>query len=87
MKPDKEGIWEWVDHHGKTQLVAVYNVSSPLNDVHLRVGWWGGYYDVDGEWPDTWGKFVGEIGSVPDEQLYLMPNKEEREEIKKRYEN
>lgn len=98
MKPDREGIWEWSDERGKKHLVAVYNTSKPINDVHLRVNWWGSYYNVNdehdpeapendqftkAEWPDRWGNFVGEIGSIPDEQLYLMPTPEEMEIIKK----
>lgn len=102
MKPDKEGIWEWFEEDGTKRLVAVCNVSKPLKEVFLRVYWWGGYYNVndehdpeapqydhhmEAEWPDRWGKFVGEHGTVKDEELYLMPTAEQRKEILKRYEN
>lgn len=106
-KPNIEGIWEWFEEDYTRRLVCVYNVGIPLNEVHLRVGWWGGYYDVcdrvediyhyDGsvartgvhrpaEWPDRWGGYVGRLGSVKDEDLYLMPTEEQRKEIMKRYE-
>ena len=67
---------------------------------YFRAYWWGGYYNVadspeevegdpfcKSEWPERWGNFVGEHGSIPDEQLYLMPTPEQREKIMKRYEN
>lgn len=102
MKPDKEGIWEWFEEDGTKRLVAVCNVSKPLKEIYLRVYWWGGYYNVNdehdleapqydplmkAEWPDRWGNFVGEHGTVKDEDLYLMPTAEQRKEILKRYEN
>ena len=31
MKPDKEGLWEWIDDDGKTQIVNVINVAKELN--------------------------------------------------------
>jgi len=37
------------------------------------------------EWPDTWGAYVGDCNSVPEEQLYRMPTPEQREEILKTY--
>ena len=37
------------------------------------------------EWPDRWGAYVGDRNSVPEEQLYLMPTPEQREEILKTY--
>ena len=67
----------------------------------LRVYWWGGYYNVNdehdpetpqydkytkAEWPDRWGKFVNELGNIPDEELYLSPTPEQREKIMKKYE-
>ena len=41
MKPDKEGLWEWIDDDGKTQIVNVINVAKELNDVWLRVYYLG----------------------------------------------
>jgi hypothetical protein len=38
------------------------------------------------EWPDRWGEYVGRLGSVKDEDLYLMPTTEQRTEIMKQYE-
>lgn len=70
----------------------------PNAEPYWRVYWWGGYYNVNdehdpessqydyltkSEWPDRWGNFVGEIGSVKDEDLYLMPTPEELEKIRK----
>lgn len=95
MKPDKPGIWEWYNSKGELKLVGVHDVGYfiPL----LRVYWWGGYYnvheDVEGkkrnpndphmnaEWPDSWGKYVGELDSVPNDQLYSLPTQEEMIEI------
>jgi len=64
-------------------------------DPYLRVYWWGGYYNVNNEgigtweealnkaeWPDRWGNFVGEIGSVPEEQLYSQPTTEQMKRIR-----
>lgn len=68
----------------------------------LRVYWWGGYYSMEdryesdipnadhllkAEWPDRWGKFVAAYDDVAEEDLYLMPTPEQREEIIKACEN
>lgn len=103
MKPNKEGIWEWFEKDGTKRLVHVCNCEQhPQAPPYLRVYWWGGYYNVNdehdvespeydyqikAEWPDRWGNFVGEHGSIPDEQLYLGPTPEQAEKIKKQYEN
>ena len=83
MKPDKEGLWEWIDDDGKTQIVNVINVAKELNDVWLRVYYLGGYYNVYdnwigtkdedfgiSEWPDRWGRYVGILNSIHLEQTY-----------------
>ena len=99
MKPNKPGIWEWYDDDETKRLVYVFNVFSRASDlVYLRVYFWGGYYNVfDGtddpgyewatktEWPPRWGNRVGDIGSLPQEQLYLMPDKEEMDRIRELY--
>lgn len=87
MKPNKEGIWEWFDKDGTKRLVYVCDVCKEFPEPYFRVYWNGGYYNVNdehdpeapeydwackAEWPDSWGNFVGEHGSIPDEQLYLM---------------
>lgn len=69
----------------------------PDAEPYWRVYWWGGYYNVNdehdpeapqydhltkAEWPDRWGNFVGEIGSVKDEDLYLMPSFGELKKIR-----
>jgi hypothetical protein len=90
MKPDKEGIFEWFDDHGNKRLVMVINIGDDLGEHWFRVFWWGGYYNVNdeaigtpeedmakAEWPDRWGNFVGEIGSIPTDQLYLQPTVDE----------
>lgn len=58
----------------------------------LRVYFWGGYYNVNdehdlsnpeydiytkAEWADRWGKRVADNNTLPEEQLYLIPNAEE----------
>ena len=83
MKPDKEGLWEWIDDDGKVQIVNVINVAKELNDVWLRVYYLGGYYNVYdnwigtededfgiSEWPDRWGRYVGILNSIHLEQTY-----------------
>lgn len=88
MKPDREGIWEWVDSNAVKHLVVVVDVGS-AEKPHLRVYWWGGYYDVHdnpnepsgspfryAQWPDSWGNFIGEANSIPNNQLYLGPTPE-----------
>ena len=83
MKPDKEGLWEWIDDDGKTQIVNVINVAKELNDVWFRVYYLGGYYNVYdnwigtededfgiSEWPDRWGRYVGTLHSIPLEETY-----------------
>ena len=106
MKPDRAGIWEWFEEDGTKRLVEVFDVASKLREVtghaepHIRVYWWGGYYNVNdecvgtweeefnkAEWPDRWGNRVGDNNSLPEDQLYLMPTPEQRVEILKRYEN
>jgi hypothetical protein len=90
MKPDREGIFEWFNEHGQKRLVVVFNVGKELGETWLRVFFWGGYYNVKDEaigtsdeefskveWPDKWGNYVGELKSVPDEQLYLYPTVDE----------
>lgn len=90
MKPNEPGIWEWFDEDGTKRLVEVVNVCSQVEDQWLRVYWWGGYYNVNdeamgtpdepfmkAEWPDRWGNRVGNNHSLPNEQLYLQPTREE----------
>ena len=100
MKPDKEGIWEWFEEDGTRRLVAVCNVASPLDEVYLRVYWWGGYYNVNdepdpeaseldhltkAEWPDRWGKYVAGYGELAQEELYLAPTPEQRTKILEKF--
>lgn len=67
---------------------------NPDEKPYFRVYWWGGYYNINdeevgtsheqctkAEWPDRWGNFVGEIGSVKDEDLYLFPTPEQMKKI------
>jgi hypothetical protein len=75
MKPDKAGIWEWIDNDGSIKLVYVCNVAADAEDrPWLRVFFAGGYYNVHdecvgtweekfmkSEWPDRWGKFVAKL--------------------------
>lgn len=55
MKPDRAGIWEWFEEDGTKRLVEVFDVAAKLReatghaDPHLRVYWWGGYYNVNEE--------------------------------------
>ena len=90
MKPNKPGIWEWFNDEGKKLLVSVVDVG--YGTPYLRVAWWGGYYNVNdedddnpSEWPDRWGNFVGEQGSIPEEQIYSMPTSEERKKMNENY--
>lgn len=96
MKPDKEGIWEWFEEDGTRRLMSVFDVSkniqaiNGIEPVYLRVYWWGGYYDVnsndnDAMWPDRWGKWIGENGTLPEEQLYNMPTPKQMKKIQTRY--
>jgi len=94
MKPDRAGIWEWFEKDGVRRLVEVVNCAVPNDPPHLRVYWWGGYYNVndehDAEHPEydhltkaewvhgTWGNRIGDNLSLPEEQLYLVPTPEER---------
>jgi|ERR1035441_426876 hypothetical protein len=103
MKPNRAGIWEWFDKDGTKRLVAVYNTEhNPQCPPHLRVYWWGGYYNVNdeheaehpewdwasaAEWADRWGNYVAPHGCFGDEELYLGPTPDQAEEIKKEYEN
>jgi hypothetical protein len=77
MKPNKEGIYKWIDNDGIEQEVHVLDVSKPYNiegKPWLRVYYQGGYYNVHdecvgtedepyckSEWPDRWGEYVGPI--------------------------
>ena len=86
MKPTKPGIYEWTDQNNVKKLVDVCDVG--YSTPYLRVAFWGGYYNVNdedndnpAEWPDRWGNFVGEQGSVPEEQIYSLPTPEERKKI------
>jgi hypothetical protein len=95
MKPDKPGIWEWFDEDGTKRLVNVCDCTHGVSPIYLRVYFWGGYYNVNdegadsifapfdkAEWSDRWGRFVGEIGSIPEDQLYLGPTPEQFEKLK-----
>ena len=91
MKPDKPGIWEWFNLKGERKLVEVFNCNSKLDPyLILRVFWNGGYYNVHdesvgtiyeqyekAEWPDNWGKRIGDNHSLPVSDLYLHPSIEE----------
>lgn len=82
-RPDQSGVWEWFDENGVKQLVEVFDVASSFcKKQWLRVYFRGGYYNVNDEdqfckteWPDRWGKFIGPIGSIAEELLYLFPDK------------
>lgn len=95
MKPNKPGVWEWFDENGTKRLMDVVDVGT-AEHPWFRVYWWGGYYDVYdnpeepekspfryAEWPDRWGKFVGEEGSVEEEKLYHMPDRKKLQKIHK----
>jgi outer membrane scaffolding protein for murein synthesis (MipA/OmpV family) len=85
MKPDKPGIWEWFAKDGTKRLVRVWD--NGVDEIWLRVSWWGGYYNVHKdkakgqrqEWADRWGNYVGEVHTIPVDQLYIEPTKEEYE--------
>jgi hypothetical protein len=91
MKPNIPGIWEWFDNKGIKKLVEVVNIRPDKNQPpYLRVYWWGGYYNVNdeeigtivekyckSEWPDRWGNRIADNNALPNDQLYLMPTKEE----------
>ena len=98
MKPDRPGIWEWFDEDGTKRLVEVFDVSPKRYPPHLRVYWWGGYYNVKEEtnpcdpngnkrlmqeWADRWGERIAYNNSLPEKQLYLGPPKELRDKILK----
>ena len=55
MKPNKPGIWEWFEEDGTKRLVRVCDVGVALGKQHLRVAWWGGYYDVHDRIEDIYG--------------------------------
>lgn len=91
-KPDKPGVWEWFDSKGIKKLVEVVDVGH--DKPHLRVYFWGGYYNVNDEavgtweenyskmeWPDRWGTRVADNNALPNDQLYLMPTKEDYTKI------
>jgi hypothetical protein len=60
-KPDREGIWEWFDELGRMRLVDVVNVAPDVtSQKHLRVAFWGGYYDINDDVHDI----VDEKGNV-----------------------
>ena len=95
MRPDKAGVWEWFDEDGTKRLVSVCDVGVPKHP-HLRVYWWGGYYNTHdeldpehpeydehnkAEWADRWGKYIGPEDSVPDDQKYWLPTPEKRTKI------
>lgn len=86
MKPDKEGMWEWFSESGEKQVVPVLNVSKELGEVYLRVYFRGGYYNVHdegigepdesfckAEWPDRWGKRVGDLSFGGNGSLGYIP--------------
>ena len=83
-RPTKPGVYEWYDEHGNVRLVDVVNVweRCGANKQWLRVIWWGGYYDVtpdtDGipgnDWPNRWGRFMGERKHYAESQLFLQPD-------------
>ncbi len=53
MKPNCPGIYEWYDDRGKKRLVEVVDTEIyPGFPPHLRVYWWGGYYNVNDD-PQT----------------------------------
>ncbi len=96
MIPDRAGVWEWFDNDGTKRLMSVFDVAAKLREAtghaepHLRVYWWGGYYNVaamgtgpfeEQEWPDRWGQWVGENGSIPENQIYNGPTPEQRDKI------
>lgn len=51
MKPNKSGVWEWIDDNGIKRLMAVYNVlaNCPNAKPYWRVYFWGGYYNINDE--------------------------------------
>ncbi len=98
MKPNKPGVWEWFEEDGTKRLVEVFDVMAVYPDAkpHLRVYWWGGYYNVNdehdpespeydwaikSEWPDRWGNRIGDNYSIPSEQLHLGPTPNQFEKI------
>lgn len=83
MKPNKEGVYSWLDDDGVVQNVHVLNVNSNFigEKQWLRVYYMGGYYNVHdeeigtpdeeyckSEWPDRW---VGYVGPLFDENNNL----------------
>lgn len=96
MNPNKEGIWQWKDNRQGNVLVAVYDCSAKKDNSHLRVYWWGGYYNVNDESVDPefadydraewtnglWGDYVGPHGSVPEDRLYTTPSELELAQIR-----
>ena len=96
MKPDRPGIWEWFDDDGTKRLVEVFDVATPQCKPHLRVYWWGGYYNVNEEtnpcdpggnnclmqeWADRWGNRVADNNTLPENELYLFPTPEQMKKI------
>lgn len=92
MKPTTEGVYEWFDDKGTKRLVEVIDASMGDDEKpYLRVYFDGGYYNVHdqhdpehpeydwatkAEWPDRWGKRIGDNYCVPDTDLYLTPSEE-----------
>ena len=83
MRPDRPGIWEWFDDDGTKRLVEVFNCAPPNDPPHLRVYWWGGYYNVNdehdpehpeydhctkAEWTDRWGERVADNNTLPESE-------------------
>lgn len=90
MKPNCAGVWEWFDEKGIKRLVEVVDCGTSEHQ-YLNVYWWGGYYTInddadeiykmEAEWPDRWGNRVGDNHSIPEDQLYLFPTKDELDRI------
>lgn len=85
MTPNEQGIWEWYDKKGVRRLLEVHNVETNFNyPQHLRVRFNNKYFnvrdqplnitDTQAEWPDNWGARIGDLGSVPNQDLYLCDN-------------
>ena len=65
-----------------------YNMNQETNDlVNIRGEVVMEDYVEEAEWADRWGNRVGDNNSLPEEQLYLGPTKEERDRILKQLED
>jgi hypothetical protein len=66
-----------------------YNVHDRVENIYRHTGttWEVVERDVkhDAEWPDRWGVRVGDLGTVPEDQLYLQPAEEEMQKIRQQY--